>query len=364
LPFLPHWRVPEFIRRCAAVCCLEQDFPIAIHTPIMAREVLCCGTPLIASTEMIGKLPQSQRLVDGYNCFAVNDVNDTDELAGRIRRALDSSCDRGAIGGRGREYVLDVQSSLRFPERLERTLALAVSGGTQQTPARRESAPRGPFALTRLALDGIDAGGAVGISRAPADAAMEISWAESVLSELSARVASGAVSLAPARDAVKFDICLARAAAGSTDASPAFAGDRLFRLELSKGPAYPDDIGFLVPWRLPTVVPHRFEHDVNAYLEARATHVLPAAIPRRGTYAVFLSDGAGRGVRTIVLDEAAGRLLELCDGRSSVGELRERVAGEIAGKRVEDAWVVESVERFFEIGLIGLRDSAPAAAVA
>ena len=26
IPFLPHWRVPEFIRRCVAVCCFEQGF--------------------------------------------------------------------------------------------------------------------------------------------------------------------------------------------------------------------------------------------------------------------------------------------------------------------------------------------------
>ena len=35
IPFLPHWRVPEFLRGCLAVCCLEQDFPIGFHSPIM-----------------------------------------------------------------------------------------------------------------------------------------------------------------------------------------------------------------------------------------------------------------------------------------------------------------------------------------
>ena len=35
IPFLPHWRVPEFLRGCLAVCCLEQDFPIGFHTPII-----------------------------------------------------------------------------------------------------------------------------------------------------------------------------------------------------------------------------------------------------------------------------------------------------------------------------------------
>ena len=361
LPFLPHWRVPEFIRRCAAVCCLEQDFPIAIHTPIMAREVLCCGTPLIASTEMIGKLPQSRRLVNGYNCFAVGDVNDTDGLADKIRGVLSPACDRAAMGRRGREFVLEIQSSMRFPERLERTLELAASGGEEQAPAGRKPASRGRFVLTRLALGRIDAETAAAMPGAPTGPGEDFAWAESILSELSRRVASGSVSLAPLRDAVKFDVCLARAAAGAESTA---AGDRLFRLQLSSGAGFPADIGFLVPTRLPSVVVHRFDHDVNAYLDARATHALPAAIPRRGTCAVFLTDGDGRGIRTIVLDEVAGRLLDLCDGELSVAELLGRVAVEFVGRPMEESWVAESVRRFFEIGLIGLRDRMPAAAVA
>ena len=51
LPFVPHWRVPEFLRGCRAVCCLEQGFPIAFHTPIVAREVLLAGSCLLASAE-------------------------------------------------------------------------------------------------------------------------------------------------------------------------------------------------------------------------------------------------------------------------------------------------------------------------
>jgi len=43
LPFLPNWRVPEFIRACTAVCFLERGFRVAIHAPMVAREVLACG---------------------------------------------------------------------------------------------------------------------------------------------------------------------------------------------------------------------------------------------------------------------------------------------------------------------------------
>ena len=47
IPFLPHWRVPEFLRGCLAVCCLEQGFPIEFHAPMIPREVLLCGTCLV-----------------------------------------------------------------------------------------------------------------------------------------------------------------------------------------------------------------------------------------------------------------------------------------------------------------------------
>ena len=58
IPFLPHWRVPDFIRACIAVCCLEQNFPIKFHDPVVAREVMLCGGCLIASAELIGKMPE------------------------------------------------------------------------------------------------------------------------------------------------------------------------------------------------------------------------------------------------------------------------------------------------------------------
>src|SRR5262249_33854397 len=66
LPFVPHWRVPEFLRGCRAVCCLEQEFPIVFHTPIVAREVLLAGSCLVASTEILRKLPGHERLPSGF----------------------------------------------------------------------------------------------------------------------------------------------------------------------------------------------------------------------------------------------------------------------------------------------------------
>jgi hypothetical protein len=67
IPFLPHWRVPEFLRGCLAVCRLEQNFPIGFHSPITPLEVLLYGACLVGSTEVIRKLGlNDSTLVDGY----------------------------------------------------------------------------------------------------------------------------------------------------------------------------------------------------------------------------------------------------------------------------------------------------------
>ena len=57
IPFLPHWRVPEFLRGCLAVCCLEQDFPIGFHSPIIPLRSAALRPCLVASAEVIRKLP-------------------------------------------------------------------------------------------------------------------------------------------------------------------------------------------------------------------------------------------------------------------------------------------------------------------
>src|SRR5258708_7349679 len=84
IPFLPHWRVPEFLRGCLAVCCLEQDFPIGVHTPMIPFEGLLSGTCLVGSTEGLRKLPPYGRLGHGYGCIALGDVDDVETLRPRL----------------------------------------------------------------------------------------------------------------------------------------------------------------------------------------------------------------------------------------------------------------------------------------
>lgn len=127
LPFLPNWRVPEFIRRCLAVCSLEQDFPITFHAPILVREVMACGVPLVASTEVLEKAPYADTLVHGYNCIAVDDVKDIVGLADRLEAIVRRPDLAAPLGDRARHTVLAYQKNRPFPHELEQILAEAVA---------------------------------------------------------------------------------------------------------------------------------------------------------------------------------------------------------------------------------------------
>ena len=141
IPFLPHWRVPEFLRACRAVCCLEQDFPIALHNPIVPREVLLSGTCLVASAEMIRKLPAPELLAHGYNCFALRDATDVAELATTLARAAGDGEEAAAIGARGRAVARELQLDADFVERLERILDAAARRAPMTGRRRAASAP-------------------------------------------------------------------------------------------------------------------------------------------------------------------------------------------------------------------------------
>ena len=138
IPFVPHWRVPEFLRSCLAVCCLEQDFPISIHSPIVPLEVLLCGRCLLGSTEVIHKLPGHERLPHRYACIAVKDVNDADALSRQLAAIAQNPEPSIAVGARGRKFALELQNSVSFPEPIE--LVLEAAASRRQVPSALRAA--------------------------------------------------------------------------------------------------------------------------------------------------------------------------------------------------------------------------------
>ncbi len=273
IPFLPHWRVPELLRSCRAVCCLEQRFPIAFHNPIVAREVLLAGTCLVASAEMVRRLPEPERLAHGYNCLAVRDVDDAAELADALAMAASDPRATSAIGARGREAALEMQRDIDFPHRIERILTAA--------------AQRAPVA-----------------SKRPSQAASP-----------------------PMPESIP--------QAATSDVGDGF--DPLFRLAARRAPDAPDE------WRALMAV-----RDSRARL-----HRLDGADGEP-----VVTFGAARN--PLMVDEETARILALCDGRRTIGEIVAEIEGAADGTGV--AARIDWIRHLFALGLIGVRERDPAAA--
>lgn len=103
LPFIPHWRIPGFIRACQAVCFLERDFPIKIHTPRVALEVLACGTCLVVSREIADKQVFRDDIENRTHALVVEDPKDHAELADQLRFVISNPERARAIGALGHE---------------------------------------------------------------------------------------------------------------------------------------------------------------------------------------------------------------------------------------------------------------------
>lgn len=112
LPFLPPWKVPEFLRACTAVCVLERDFPVPHHTTILPREVMSTGTCLIASQEAIRKMDIPTQLKHLESALIIDNPSNHVELKTAIRFVIGDPNAAKAIGSEG-------ASSLRWPDEFE-----------------------------------------------------------------------------------------------------------------------------------------------------------------------------------------------------------------------------------------------------
>jgi glycosyltransferase involved in cell wall biosynthesis len=128
IPFLPHRRVPAFLRACSLVCVLEREFPIASHYPGTAAEVLACGTPLVVSAEVARKQPFAARLVHGRNVLIVRDPRDHDELALVLRDALEDTAALRRLGTRGARAPSEIVSAAERIRPYEELFATAIDG--------------------------------------------------------------------------------------------------------------------------------------------------------------------------------------------------------------------------------------------
>ena len=142
-PFIPHWRIPGFIRACDAVAFLERDFAIQAHTPTIPSEVLSCGVCLIVSAEVLRKQMFRALARQRENAIVVADPRDHGELARAVRYALEDRDRARVIGLAGCALTEDLPDVTTYVDGLERVLQ-SVAGEPARAPGRPDdSAERG-----------------------------------------------------------------------------------------------------------------------------------------------------------------------------------------------------------------------------
>jgi glycosyltransferase involved in cell wall biosynthesis len=361
IPFLPHWRVPEFLRSCLGVCCLEQDFPIVFHTPVIALEVLTSGACLIGSTEVIRKLPDCLRVPHGYGCVAIEDVQDIETLSTRLAAIARDPEPIASVAARGRAFARAVKADASDPDGLERILKSAMR---RRIPPKRERPAVGAateaedprFPVTQLAAQALrekseteEAGGPQIKPGGPVD----LPQARDVLAAAERGMDGGDSSLRPVVAAIRLEIAIAEAESAADTAGPAEAPDPLFRLRTKRWAMLDGDLAGLVPVRDPQLRMTTF--DVSELRNGRTgPPSRTAGAPRSRHVAAFAQVNGERREPLFVSDQTA-RILALSDGTRTVLEIAKEVGSgnrHAGGKRA-----LRQIEELFVSGLLWLQEA-------
>jgi glycosyltransferase involved in cell wall biosynthesis len=355
IPFLPHWRVPEFLRGCLAVCCLEQGFPIRIHSPMVARETLLCGCCLVASKEVLGKLPEYDQLPSGYGCVAVDNVHDVGELARRLADIAKDPAPASIVGARGHDFARRLETQTEFPRRLDRILTAtaarkrlpaAVSGHSEKSGSSDD-----PFQLTRLCADAFQK---ITSKRLPANVQIDIAQAHAILGAIRRATAKGETSLKPLIAAVEIEIAVATAERTLGELRDGEKNKGFIRLNIRRWAIDSGDLAQLLPIQNPRMNIIKFNFDVSHYLTSRNVGEFPVVVTRRPSHVVVFGPAEGRRSEPLLVDGATARILQLSGGRLTALAIAAQLESEEGATTVEDslAWI----EELFRRGLIGLRD--------
>src|SRR5262249_8355932 len=111
---------------------------------------------LVASTEVIRKLPDFGRLPHGYGCIAIDNVNDIGALAGALAAIVREPELTMVVGQRGRAFAQEMQRDIDFPGAIENILEAAprrqkISDASEPDIDEDAEAHNSRFLLTELA---------------------------------------------------------------------------------------------------------------------------------------------------------------------------------------------------------------------
>jgi glycosyltransferase involved in cell wall biosynthesis len=367
LPFLPHWRVPGFIRACTAVCFLERDFPITIHGPTVPREVIACGKCLLLSGEIVKKQFYRDELIHEENLLVVNDPKDRDELSGLLRHVIEEPEAAARIGAEGHKVSTRIERFAEFINGYERLFSACCAPG--QDTARRiqsdiESRLDSPSAdsittflpytskllsdrLVRL-VSQFDSQNHEGASRI-----LQVSRFCAYVSEL---LDSGELDpkYAYFADLFSFESTEVSMLAGSGAAQlPSFSDvDRLNGQGL-KGAA----LANLKPLKTNYYQVKTFGYDIQRLIDLLDEEVdLPASVEQRPTSILFVRLPNMR-VLKMRINKATRELLEFCNGRNTAEAItdslyRSRGVSEAKDTDKLGESVAAALKRLYENGVI------------
>jgi hypothetical protein len=360
IPFLPHWRVPEFLRSCLAVCCLEQDFPIAFHAPVIAREVLMCGACLVGSTEVIRKLPDHERVPDGYGCVAIADVQDIEALSARLAAIARDPEPIASVAARGRAYARAAHVDASTPDRLERLLETAAR---RRVPSKRVRATIGAtienedprFPVTQLAASTLqerrDSPGSATPQSLPGRP-IDLPHAREVLAAAEKATQDGDASLRPVAAAIRLEIAIAEAESTPGADGPTEGLDPLFRFRAKRWGMVEGDLAGLVPVRDPQL--RMLTFDASELVDGRTEATAPAArAPRSRQVVAFAQVNSERRDPLFISDETA-QILKLSDGTRTALEISTEIGSNDRAESLRRG--LRQIEELFVSGLLWLHE--------
>ena len=198
------------------------------HSPIIPFEVLLCGTCLVASTELIAKLPAYGRLPHGYGCVAIEDVDDIAELAEALAAIVQDQKPIAAVGKRGRSFACRAQQEMPIADRLDRILDAAASRQRLRVGTKglgddaATKAHNYRFSLTQLAAVAITdtaLRGGVGPTAGQGSVG-DLARARDVLAGIKQRIGTGDLRLKPFVEAIETEVAIATAETKEPRVSP------------------------------------------------------------------------------------------------------------------------------------------------
>jgi glycosyltransferase involved in cell wall biosynthesis len=360
IPFLPHWRVPEFLRSCLAVCCLEQDFPIVFHTPVIAREVLMCGACLVGSTEVIRKVRDYSQVPDGYGCVAIEDVQDTETLGAKLAAIARDPEPIASVAARGRAFARKLQADARDPDRLERLLKSAVRARASSKRGRPAAGattetedPRFPITqLAARALEERHKDQGARNAQAPPGGPIDLLQARNVLAAAERGIEDGESSLRPVASAIRLEIAIAEAESAASAGSPTDGLDPLFRLRTRRWAMADGDLARLVPIRDPQLRMMTF--DISALVDGQAEPECRTAPAPRPRHVVAFAQLNGERREPLFINDETARILELSDGTRTALEIATEIGS--GSRRAGSGQGLRQIEDAFVSGLLQLHE--------